>query len=69
MLQRGQRRYHVKSPELRLIRPQIQQQNPVHTYLKLLKPLTPSVEKTVNLHAVQVILCFVNYTSLCKLVN
>jgi len=28
----------------------IQQKNPEHVYLEFLTPLTPSVEKTVNLH-------------------
>jgi len=41
---------HTKSHELRLIRPQTQHTYLKHTYLKFLTPLTPSVEKTVNLH-------------------
>jgi hypothetical protein len=35
--------------EFRLIRPQIQHKNPENMYLKFLTPITPSVEKTVNL--------------------
>jgi hypothetical protein len=40
---------HKNSYELRLIRPQTQHKNPEHMYLKFLTPVTPSVEKTVNL--------------------
>ena len=43
--------------------------NPLHMYLRLLTPLTPSVEKIVYLHGVQVILCFVDRASLYNLVN
>jgi hypothetical protein len=39
----------LKNHELKLIRPQTQHKNPEHTYLKFLTPLTPSVEKIVNL--------------------
>jgi hypothetical protein len=35
---------------LSLIRPQAQQKNPEHMYLKFLTPLTPLVEKIVNFH-------------------
>ena len=38
-------------------------------YLKLLTPLTPPVQKIVNIHGVQVILCFVDCASLYNLVN
>ena len=40
---------HKTSHELRLIRPQMRHKNPEHMYLKFLIPVTPSVEKTVNL--------------------
>jgi hypothetical protein len=35
--------------ELRQIRPQTQHKNLEHTYFKFLTPLTPSVEKIMNL--------------------
>jgi hypothetical protein len=40
---------HKNRHKLRLIRLQTQHKNTEHTYLKLLTPLTPSVEKTVKL--------------------
>ena len=44
---------HTRSHEVRLIRPQKQQKNPEHKYLKFLASLIPSVEETVNLHGLQ----------------
>jgi hypothetical protein len=41
---------HKKSHALRQIRPQTPDKNPEPLYLKFLTPLTPSVEKIVNLH-------------------
>jgi hypothetical protein len=40
---------HKKRHKYRLIRPQTEHKNPGHKYLKLLTPLTPSVEKTMYL--------------------
>jgi hypothetical protein len=40
---------HKKSLEFRHISPQTQQ-NPEHMHLKFLIPLTPSIDKIVNLH-------------------
>jgi hypothetical protein len=42
---------HKQSHEFRLITPQTQHNNPEHMYLKLnfLTPITPSVEKIVNI--------------------
>jgi len=40
---------HKQNHELRLIRPQTQHKAPEDTYLKFLTPLTPSVEKVVDL--------------------
>ena len=41
---------HEESHELKLIRPQTQNKNPEHMYLKFVTSLTLSVEKIVNLH-------------------
>jgi len=39
---------HKKSQQLRMIRPQTQNENPEHMYFKILTLLTPSVEKIVH---------------------
>ena len=44
-----------KSSELRLIRPHAQDKNPEHVHLKFLTSLTPSVDKTVYLHAFKLV--------------
>jgi hypothetical protein len=40
----------IRTMHSRLIKPQTQHKNPEHMYFQLLSPLTPSVEKTVNLY-------------------
>jgi hypothetical protein len=44
---------HRKSHELRLIRPQTKYRNTEHTYSEFVTPLTPSVEKILNLHGLK----------------